>query len=92
MLPQLLRNMADYLEKKTYPWIHPREKPLEPKIYKRQYNLLVKKMAEKGETTPALPRRKRKMSQKLRQCFVKYEIDPHSPHLSETKTKLSKNL
>lgn len=78
MLPDLLRNMADYLEQGTKPWIHPSEKPRPQKIYKRKYNLLQKIMEEKEDKdAPPLPKRKRKMSLALEAAFKRYEIDPH---------------
>ena len=79
MLPQLLRNMADYLEQDNYPWIHPSEKPCHPKIYKRKYNELKKIMLEKEQSEPpAMPKKKRKMSVRLLSYFKKYNIDPYT--------------
>lgn len=78
MLPELLRNMANYLEQGTKPWIHPSEKPKPQKIYKRKYNLLQKIMEEKEDKdAPPLPKRNRKISLALVAAFKRYEIDPH---------------
>lgn len=48
-LPELLRNMADYLEKPPLPFIHPNEKPKALKLMRSSYNELVK--AYKGRKT-----------------------------------------
>ena len=78
MLPQLLRNMADYLEQDNHPWIHPSEKPRPKKVFKRKYNVLRKIMKEKeAKDPPPLPKRKRKMSLALQAAFKRYDIDPH---------------
>jgi hypothetical protein len=78
MLPQLLRNMADYLEKQPQPLIHPTEKPRPKKIYKRKYNEL-NTIMEKQEKkkAPPLPKGKRKMSNLLNAAFKRYNIDPY---------------
>lgn len=80
-LPTILRNMADYIEKKPYPWIHPTEKPRAPKVYVAKYKQLKKLMNEKeGVDPPPLPLTKKgkpkHLSVRLRSCFAKYEIDP----------------
>lgn len=79
MLPQLLRNMANYLEQGTHPLIHPSEKPAAPKVYKKKYNMLAKLMLEKEKKSPPpLPKRKRKMSLALLAAFKRYKLDPHT--------------
>ena len=92
MLPTLLRNMADYLEKDNYPWIHPSERPLEPKVYKRKYNELKRKMKEQENIDPpAFPKRNKKMSTRLLSCFRKYDIDPYTPSKTSKATKLGQH-
>ena len=89
-LPQLLRNMADYLEQDNYPWIHPSEKPCHPKIYKRKYNELKKIMLEKEQIEPPpMPKKKRKVSVRLLSYFKKYNIDPNTNSSSSSKEKKS---
>ena len=92
MLPTLLRNMADYLEQDNYPWIHPSERPVAPKIYKRKYNELKRKMNEQEDIDPPpFPKRKKKMSTRLLSCFKKYDIDPYTPTTTSKATKLNEH-
>ena len=81
MLPQLLRNMADYLEQDNRPLIHPNEKPKPRRVFKRKYSQLVKVMNEKEKKDPppiclTKKNRPREMSMTLKACFVRYDIDP----------------
>jgi hypothetical protein len=46
-LPELLRSLADYLEREPTEYIHPREVPKEPKIGKREFAKLNKLYKEK---------------------------------------------
>jgi hypothetical protein len=46
-MPQMLRNLADYLEREPTEYIHPREVPKEPKIGKREFSKLSKVYLEK---------------------------------------------
>jgi len=41
-LPDILRSMAEYLERDHYPYIHPSEAPKPKKLKKRSYNVLKK--------------------------------------------------
>lgn len=92
MLPTLLRNMADYLEQDNYPWIHPSERPVAPKIYKRKYNELKHKMNEEENIDPPpFTKRKKKMSTRLLSCFKKYDIDPYTPSTTKKATKLNQD-
>ena len=82
MLPQLLRNMADYLERETYPLIHPSEKPVPRRVSKKKYKQLVKLMKEhEGIEPPKIPLTKkgkpRELSITLKSCFIRYGIDPY---------------
>lgn len=45
-LPELLRNLADYLEREPTEYIHPTEVPKEPKLGKNEFKKLAKKYAE----------------------------------------------
>ena len=75
-LPQFLRNVADYLEKDNYPYIHPSESPPTIKVSKRQYNKLAKAYANQSKLTAKLPPfpKKRKPSKKLLGLFKRFEI------------------
>ena len=61
-LPVLLRNMASYVENRSFgsnlPYIHPSEKPKEPQISKRQFNLLNKTLLKAGKTQVKYPKSK----------------------------------
>lgn len=96
MLPTLLRNMADYLEKDNYPWIHPSERPLEPKVYKRKYNELKRIMNKcENKDPPPFPKRKKKLSVRLLSCFRKYDIDPYTSsckHKKHNEPEIETNL
>jgi Recombination endonuclease VII len=78
-LPQFLRNLADYLEKDNYPYIHPREAPQVQKVSKRQYNKLVKAYSDQTALKAKLPPfpGKRKPSQKLLSLFTRFNISPY---------------
>jgi len=47
-LPRILRNIALYLELKTYPFVHPSEAPKPKKIQRASYNKLAKKLNKMG--------------------------------------------
>ena len=49
-VPFILRNAADYLEKDQYPFLHPCEAPITPKLMKSSYKKLVKKLSQMGYT------------------------------------------
>lgn len=42
VLPSILRNIADYLEQKQYPYLHPSEKPKEPFLKRNSISKLTK--------------------------------------------------
>ena len=46
-LPELLRGLADYLEREPTEYIHPSEVPKEPKLGKREFKQLAKIYSEK---------------------------------------------
>ena len=78
-LPTFLRNLANYLEKENYPYIHPSEAPVVKKASKRQYNKLVKAYSQQTKLTAKLPvfPEKRKPSQKLITLFKRFDISPY---------------
>jgi 5-methylcytosine-specific restriction endonuclease McrA len=75
-IPQLLRNMAVYLEQKNYPWIHPSEAPKEPKVSKRQYNKLRKTIKRKQLRSPPVLSKRQKLTKDLDRLFKIHEISP----------------
>jgi hypothetical protein len=79
-LPRLLRNMADYIEERSFgnnlPYIHPSEKPREPNLSKRQFNLLNKKLLKAGKKKLEFPKKK-KLTKLLKRKFEEYSIHPY---------------
>lgn len=75
ILPTILRNMADYLEQKQYPYIHPSEAPKPRKLKKQSYNNLVKRLSENGRKIPQYPR-SGILTKRLEELFKKYSITP----------------
>lgn len=75
-IPKMLRNMADYLEKKNYPWIHPKEAPKEPIVKKRKYNQLKKVMKQHKLDPPPELSKRQKLTKELNRLFQKFDIPP----------------
>jgi len=70
-LPDVLRNIANYLEKEQYDMIHPSDAPL---LKKSSYNAL--KRAYNGKKKfPVYPRSK-KMTKALQALFEAYNVEP----------------
>ena len=83
-LPDFLRNLADYLEAGAYCengayFIHPTEKPQEPKVSKANYNKLLKqyKQSNKKKKFPPYPKSK-KLTKPLKQLFDEFDISPYN--------------
>jgi len=80
-LPDILRKMAEYLEKEHLPYIHPSEKPKQPKLKKSSYNKLAKAHREnlnKKVRTPKLPPYPKSgtLTKPLKRLFDLYKIKP----------------
>jgi hypothetical protein len=73
-LPQILRNIAKYLEKEQYPYIHPSEAPPPKKLKKSSYNKL-KKVYTQRKAFPAYPR-SGKLTKPLKRLYETYGIQP----------------
>lgn len=79
-LPDFLRNLADYLEAGAYQdetgnfFVHPSEVTKEPKVSKRNYNVL-KRLYEGRAKFPEYPK-SGKLTKKLAELFEKYDIEP----------------
>ena len=69
-LPDILRNLADYLEQNTTNYIHPTEVPRTPQFKKSCYNTLVKTLQSLGYTKkiPEYPKSK-KLTKPLEKLF-----------------------
>lgn len=67
-LPELLINISRYIVSFTE-YIHPSEKPKEPKVSKRQFNKLLKLEPKAKYST--------KLNQKLKKLFDKHNINPY---------------
>jgi len=79
-IPTLLRNLADYLEDKTISkkqYIHPSEKPKEPTLSKRNFNLLAKRYKEEypGRKELKYPKSK-KLTKNLDKFYQEFNIIP----------------
>lgn len=73
-LPTVLENCAVYLRKEHLPYIHPSEKPKEPKLKKQSYNKL-KRVYDMKPAFPEYPA-SGKLTVKLDALFKRYEITP----------------
>ena len=74
-LPEVLRNLADYLEQDNLPYIHPSEKKkLIKKLTKRSYNAL-KRVYKGNKQFPPYPKTKI-LSKPLKILYEKYSIEP----------------
>jgi hypothetical protein len=73
-LPQVLRNMADYLCQKQQPYLHPSEAPKRPKLMKSSYNKLVKEI-DGRQKVPEYPK-SGMLTKELKRLFDKYKIEP----------------
>lgn len=86
-LPNFLRKCADYAEKEHYHYIHPSEKPKEPKLSKRNYNKL-KKLYNNEEFIPKRKNQKKKpmlpypksgkITKGLEVLYKRFEINPYN--------------
>lgn len=82
-LPTVLRNLADYLENNKAhtdeKYIHPSEKIKEPKLSKRNYNLLKKEYLKTGRRAkfPEYPKTG-KITKKLKEMFTEFNISPYN--------------
>lgn len=76
-LPFILRNMADFLEKKSYPYIHPSEKLKEKKLSKQNFNKLKKivKLNYPNRKPIEYPK-SGKLTKKIKSYYEEFEIEP----------------
>ena len=79
-LPDLLRNLSDYLEQENLPFIHPKELPKPKKLSKKNYNKLKKAYKDAGikkNQFPEYPKSK-KLTKKLSLLFKEFNIEPYN--------------
>ena len=74
-LPDVLRNLAEYLEQDNLPFIHPSERPKTPHLSKRCFNLLKKQHSleypkRKGLEYP----KSKKLTKPLQKLFSEFNI------------------
>lgn len=76
-LPDMIRKVADYFEKKHYPYLHPSEKPKDPILGKRSFNVLAKRYIEKypGRKELKYPKSK-KLTKNLDKLYQEFLIVP----------------
>lgn len=73
-LPEVLKNMAKYLEQQDLPMIHPSEAPKPSLLKKTSYNKL-KKIYDGKAKLPPYPT-SRRLTKELERLFRKYELEP----------------
>jgi hypothetical protein len=75
-MPEMLRNLADYLEQEATNYIHPNEQEKPKKITKTCYGKLVKKLNEVGykNKIPEYPK-SQMLTKALSELFKKYEVE-----------------
>ena len=80
-MSEFLRNMAYYIEKEQYPYIHPMHKPKTKKLMKSSYNDLVREVRKYNETAakpikiPDYPKSGR-LLKSLEKLYKKFGIIP----------------
>lgn len=87
-VPDILRGLADYLERPLLPYLHPSEKPKDPIVMARSYTKLGNLIVQGGGgSKSALPKwwgyktnkkgkPAQKMTKQLQQLYDKYELEP----------------
>lgn len=77
-LPELLRNMAQYLEKEPYPYLHPSEAPKSKRLKKSSYNKLVKTIKQSKGKHPKIAEypKSQKLTKPLERLFERFGIEP----------------
>ena len=73
-LPNIMRKMAEYLERDHYPYIHPSEAPKKEKLKKRCYNVLKKVYTGKAKFPP-YPK-SGYLTKPLKKLFDRFSIEP----------------
>ncbi len=71
-LPQVLRNIADYLEREQYPYLYPSEVEKPKKLKKSSYNALLKMS---NQTVPPYPK-SGKLTKPLKALYESLGIEP----------------
>lgn len=76
-LPETLRKMALYLERKHYPYMHPSEKPKTPSLKKTSFNKASKLYTAKYPMRKSLEYPKsKKLTKGLEKIFKEFGIEP----------------
>ena len=74
-LPMILRNIADYLEKEQYPYIHPSEVLKPAQLQRSSYIQLMKRLLKENRKIPPYPKSGR-LTKELEKLFTKFNISP----------------
>lgn len=75
-LPDILRSIADYLERPHLDYIHPTEKAKEPTLSKRSFNILAKAYSEKyPKRKPLEYPKSKKLTKNLSVLFEEFNIE-----------------
>jgi hypothetical protein len=72
-LPQILRNIAEYLDKEHLPYLHPSEVEKPKKLKKSSYNALMKIVG--SHQFPSYPK-SGKLTKPLKQLYEDFEVEP----------------
>lgn len=73
-ISDMLRNLADYLEREPTNYIHPTEKEKEPILKKSVYNKLVKLLKSDGKKIPSYPK-SGKITKDIKILLEKYFLE-----------------
>ncbi len=74
-LPQILRSIANYLERPHLPYIHPSEAPPKKKLMKSSYNKLKKILESKGLKCPEMSK-SGTLTKPLEKAFKQADLEP----------------
>lgn len=74
-LPEILRSIADYLQRPHLPYIHPTESPPTPKLMKSSYNKLKKALEVSGFKCPPMSK-SGILTLPLKKAFAQVNIEP----------------
>jgi hypothetical protein len=79
-IKEWLISLVEYLDKPNYDIVHPTEKPKEPKVSKRNFNLLIKKIKTDSSYKKKLPEYPKysKLGKELKMLFELYNISPYN--------------
>ena len=75
VLPQILRSIANYLERPHLPYVHPSEAPPKKKLTKKSYNHMARILKEKGYKVPEYSK-SGTLTKPLEKAFKQADLEP----------------